>query len=101
VSLILQQVDLVNVKGLARAIDGDDDSQPDGGFGCGDDHDEEDEDLSGDLMPHMREGDEGEVNGVEHELNRHEDGDDVAFDKEAGDADGEEDGGEDQVVGNG
>ena len=48
-------------------------------------------------MPHVREGDEGEVDGVEHELNRHEDGDDVALDEEAGDADGEEDGGEDEV----
>ena len=48
-------------------------------------------------MPHVRKGDEGEVDGVEHQLNRHEDGDDVALDEEGGDADGEEHGGEDQV----
>ncbi len=50
-------------------------------------------------MPHVREGDEGEVDGVEHELDRHEDGDEVALDEEGCDADGEEDGGEDEVVG--
>ena len=65
----------------------------------GDDHDEEDEDLAADLVPHVGEGDEGEVDGVEHELNRHEDGDDVALDEERGDADGEEDGGEDEIAG--
>ena len=49
-------------------------------------------------MPHVREGDEGQVDGVEHELDRHEDGDDVALDEEGGDADRKEDGGEDEVA---
>ncbi len=52
-------------------------------------------------MPHVGEGDEGQVDGVEHQLNGHEDGDDVALDEKGGDADGEEDGGEDEVVGDG
>ena len=50
-------------------------------------------------MPHVREGDEGQVDGVEHQLDRHEDGDDVALDEERGDADGEEHGGEDEIGG--
>ncbi len=35
------------------------------------------------LVPHVREGDEGQVDGVEHQLNRHEDGDEVALDQNA------------------
>src|SRR5260370_26455502 len=95
------QVDLVNVECLARAEEGDDDGEADGGLGCGYDHHEEDEDLALDLVPQMGEGDEGQVDGVEHQLDRHEDGDDVALDEERCDADGEEDGGEDQVVSDG
>ena len=49
----------------------------------------------------MGKGDKGEVHRVEHELNGHEDGDDVALDEERADADGEEDRGQDQVVGDG
>src|SRR5579871_2940213 len=93
------QVDLIDVQGLACTEDSNDDGQADGGFRSGDDHDEEDEDLSGDLVPHVREGDEGKVDGVEHQLNGHEDGDDVALDEERRDAGGKEDGGKDEVVG--
>ena len=75
------QVDLVDVQGLARAEERDDDGEADGGLGRGDDHDEEDEDLAVDLVPHVGEGDEGQVDGVEHQLNRHEDRDDVALDE--------------------
>ena len=52
-------------------------------------------------MPLVREGDEGQVDGVEHQLDGHEDGDDVALDEKGGDADREEDGAEDEVVGDG
>jgi hypothetical protein len=51
-----------------------------------------------DLAPLTREGDEGEVDAIEHELNRHEDGDDVAFDEKRGDTNGEKDRTEDEVV---
>ena len=54
----MHQVDLVDVERFARAEDGDDDGEADGGFRGGDDHDEEDEDLSGDRVPAMRERDE-------------------------------------------
>src|SRR5215469_11526886 len=100
-SLEFQQVDLVHVERLARTEDGDDDGEAYGGFGGSDDHHKKDEDLSGDLVPHMREGDEGEVDRVEHQFDRHEDGDDIALDEKTGDADGKEHGGEDQIPGNG
>ena len=50
---------LVDVQRFARAEDGDDDGQADRGFRRGDDHHEENEDLSAKLMPVRREGDEG------------------------------------------
>src|SRR5437870_4517584 len=62
-SSVLKQVDLVDVERSACAEDGDDDGQAHGGLGSGDDHDEENEDLPRDLMPHVREGDEGQVDG--------------------------------------
>jgi hypothetical protein len=37
----------------------------------------------------VREGDEGKVDGVEHQLNRYKDGDDVALDEKRADANGE------------
>ena len=86
---------------FAGTEDGDDDGEADGGLCRGDDHDEEDEDLALYPIPHVGEGDEGEVDGVEHELDRHEDGDDVALDQEGADAGREEEGGEDQVPGDG
>ncbi len=91
--------DLVDVERVPGAEDGDDDGQAYGGFSRGHHHDEEDEDLPADLMPLVREGDEGQVDGVEHQLDRHEDGDDVALDEEGGNAEREEDGAEHEIVG--
>ena len=99
--LVLQEVDLVDVEGLACAEKGNDDGEADGGFGSRYNHDEEDKDLAGYLMPHVRERDEGEVHGVQHELDRHEDRDNVALDEEGGDANAKQDRGEDEVVGDG
>ena len=86
---------------MPRAEDRDDDGEADGGLGGGDDHDEEDKDLSLDGVAHVGKGDKGEIDSVEHELDRHEDGDDVALDKKAADADGEEHCGQDEVVADG
>ena len=37
-------------------------------------------------VPLVGEGHEGKIDGVEHELNRHEDGDEIALDEESDDA---------------
>ena len=50
-------------------------------------------------VPLMGEGDEGEVHGVEHELDGHEDRDEIALDEEADDAEAEEDGAKEQIPG--
>ena len=63
--------------------------QPDSGFGGGHDHDEEDKDLPADLMPLVGKGDKGQVDRVQHQLDRHEDGNDVALDEECAHANGE------------
>src|SRR6185437_15568232 len=97
-SLVLHKIDLIDVQGLSCAEESDDDGKTDGGLRGGDDHDKEDEDLPFDAMPHVREGDEGQVDGVEHQLNRHEDRDDVALDEEGANADREQDRCEDEVV---
>src|SRR6185437_3028861 len=82
-SLVLHKIDLIDVQGLACAEESDDDGKTDGGLRGGDDHDK---------------GDEGQVDGVEHQLNRHEDRDDVALDEEGANADREQDRCEDEVV---
>src|SRR5580704_18827609 len=50
-------------------------------------------------MPLIGKGDEGEVDGVEHELNRHEHGDDIALDQEPDDAEREEHSAQKQIPG--
>src|ERR1700677_2453770 len=50
-------------------------------------------------MPLISEGDEGKIDGVEHELNGHEDGDEIALDEKADDAERKENGAEQQIPG--
>ena len=54
---------------------GEDDRQPDRGLGGGDGHDEEDDHLAVHRPQAAGEGDEGQVDGVQHQLDRHEDDD--------------------------
>ena len=54
--------------------------------------------MAGHLAPLAREGDEGQVDRVEHELDRHEDRNNIALDQKRGDTDAEQDGAEDEVV---
>src|SRR6201996_1160071 len=96
-SLVLHEVDLIDVQGLACAEERDDDRETDGSLCRGDDHNEEDEDLPLDAMPHVGEGDEGQIDGIEHQLNGHEDRDDIALDEKGADADREEHRGEDEI----
>jgi len=69
-----------------------------GGFRCRYYDYEKNENLSVKAIPRLAEGDEGQVNGVEHQLDGHEDSDDVAAEDEGHDAEAEQDGAEGQVV---
>src|SRR5208337_3760147 len=64
-----------------RAIDGNDDGQAHRGLGGGHHHHEEDENLSAKRVPVRGEGDERKVHAVQHQLDRHENRDDVALDQ--------------------
>jgi hypothetical protein len=96
--LILQKIDLVDIEGLANTEERDDDSEADCSFRSCDDHHEEHENLTRNLMPHMCKRHKREIDGVQHELNGHENGDDVAFDEKSSDANAEQYGSEDQVT---
>src|SRR4029453_15002471 len=72
-----QQPQLVGVDRLPVAEDGDDDRQADRSFRGGDGHDEEHDHLSVDRAELAREGDEGEIGSVQHQLDREEDHDGV------------------------
>src|SRR5580658_4313748 len=54
------KVDRVDVQGIPRTEDGDDDGQADSSLSRRNDHHEEDEYLPADLMPVMREGHKGQ-----------------------------------------
>src|SRR5262245_23465252 len=75
---------------------GNEDGQADGGLRRGDGHHEKDEDQSVELMKLPGVGDESQVHRVHHQLNGHEDGDAVLAGQHAADADGEQDGAQDQ-----
>src|SRR5947209_14288712 len=75
----LQKVYLVNEDRLAVAVERDDEAEADGGFGGGDDDNEDREDLArhGVRAPGVaqvaREGYEVQVRGVQNQLDGHED----------------------------
>src|SRR5689334_1945914 len=72
----------------------------DRGFSGGDGHHEEGDDLAVDVGPLAAEGDEREVDGVEHELDRQQQGDQVAAQEHAGGTDGEQQARQDEVMAN-
>src|SRR5438105_12027742 len=104
--LQLQRVELVDVDGSAAAEDGDDDGQSDGGLGGGGGDDEEHRRVPGEEASHRRirhqgkarEGKEGEIDGVEHQLDAHQDDDRVPPQDHAGGAEREQQRRQDEVV---
>ena len=82
------------MRGLPQAVERDDDGEADGHLGGGDGDDKEHEDLRvvvgeserGDTV--ASEGDERKVGGVEHELEAHENDEEVAAQEDAGESDG-------------
>src|ERR1041384_2457917 len=84
------QTQVVDGQPAPQAEDGHDDGQADGHLGGGHGHDEEDERLAVVAAEAMAEGDEGEVGGVQHQLDGHEDHERVAADDHADHADREQ-----------
>src|SRR5579884_1799525 len=95
--LVFHGTDFVDLQRFTVLEDSKNDGQADGGFRRGDHHDEEGKDLPIHLFEMPREGDKAQVHGVEHQLDGHEDGDDVAAEEEAGNAEAEENGAEDEI----
>ena len=81
------------------AEDGDDDAEAHHHLGRGHHQDEEHQHLPADVVQGAGERDEGEVGGVEHELDAHEHDQHVSAHQHAEGADGEEHGSERQVPG--
>src|SRR5919201_23717 len=97
-SSVLQQVRVVDRRGLAASEDRHDDRQADDDLGGGHDHHEERDDLSVESAVHTGKGDKGQVRGVQHELDAHEDHDGIAADEHPDRPDREQDGRQRQVV---
>src|SRR5262249_2052067 len=85
-----QDGELVGVDRRTVAERGDDDREADRGFGGGDRHHEEHDHLAVHRAELTGERDERQVDRVQHELDRHEDDDDVAAHEHADRADREE-----------
>src|SRR5436309_8096168 len=73
----LERVELVDGDRRARSEQHDQDRQADRRFGGGDGEDEEHEDLAGHVAEVVREGDEVQVDGEQHQLDRHQQDDQV------------------------
>ena len=74
------------------------DGQADGRLGRGDRDDEKDDDLCVHEMMGFGQGDEGQVGGIEHDLDRQELGDQVPLDEKGDDAQDEENDAEDEEI---
>ena len=89
---------------MACAIEGDDNGETDGDFGGCDGDNKEDEDLrvvigqpiSADME--SREGHQREIGGIQHQFEAHEDDDDVAPQKDSGEAKCEEESADEEVM---
>src|SRR4051812_33315885 len=67
----LEERDVVGCGAGPAPEDGDDDAEADHHLGGGHDENEEHHDLAANVVEHAGESDEGEVDGVEHELDAH------------------------------
>src|SRR5205823_5056668 len=95
---VLQQVGVVDRGRATGAEDRHDDREPDDDLGRGHDHHEERDDLPVERAVDPGEGDERQVDRVEHQLDAHEHDDRVAADEHTGRADGEQHGRQVEVV---
>jgi hypothetical protein len=97
--LVLEDGHAVDVDVTPAAEDRDDDGEADRDFGGGDGHDDHRERVTTQIAVHAREGQDGEVAGVEHQLDAHHDDEHVAAEQHPGGADREQDRGQHQEVG--
>jgi predicted RNA-binding Zn ribbon-like protein len=81
----------VNMQSGTVLEDGQDDAETDSRFRSGYDHHEERVDVAIHLFELVRECYEAKVHGVQHQLDRHEDRDDVLAEQESGDTEREQD----------
>src|SRR5215217_3732614 len=95
----LQQAHVVHVRAATAAVHGDDDREPDDDLGGGHDHREERQDLAVQVAAQPAEGDEGEIHGVQLQLDGHEDHERVLAHEHAHRADREEHRRHDQEIG--
>src|SRR5580692_7619122 len=93
----LQLVELIDRGRRSPAKDRDHDAQTDGDLGGRDDHHEEDDGLTTDVVQRPRERDEGEVDGVQHQFDAHEHDERRTPGQESEGADAEEPGGQDEI----
>jgi hypothetical protein len=91
-TLEFEEIHFLDVQRLAIALDQNDDAEPYGSFRRRDNDYEQDKNLALHFAESLAESDKGEIDGVEHELDGHENGDDVAFEDEGDGAESEEDG---------
>ena len=94
--LPFQEINLIDPDRFLVAIERNHDSQPDRRFRRGDYDDKHSENLAGNcvhvagVLQVPRESNEVQIRGVQNQLDRHEDDDDVAPREHSGDADDEE-----------
>src|SRR6266446_2064257 len=73
IALVLHRIYVVHVQGIAILVYGQNDSQAHRGLGGRHHHDEERKQVAVHLFELVGEGDEAEIHGVQHELDRHKD----------------------------
>src|ERR1700722_12184627 len=96
----LHQMDVFDRNGAAVAEIDDEDGEADRRLGRGHGQHEHGEDLADQIAEKGREGDEVDVDGEQHQLDRHQDDDDIlAIEEDAEDPQREEDRGNPQVMG--
>src|SRR5688572_5792996 len=94
----LQRRERFGIEGFTMSEESDHQCEADGGFRRGHGHHEKGDDLAIDFAKLPAEGDEGEVDGVQHDLHRQQQGDQVAAQKHAGRADCEQEARKHQVM---
>src|SRR4029079_7237428 len=98
--LAFQEIDFGDIDGAAVAEIDDDDGEAYCRFGGGDGQHDEGEDLADEIMVKRRKGDEIEVHRKQHQLDAHQDDDDVlAIEENAENAEREQDCRDSQVMG--
>src|SRR5690348_17239060 len=96
----LHPVDVFDRDGAAVAEIDDEDGKADRRFGRRHGEHEHGEDLADEIVEESRERHEIDVDGKQHQLDRHQDHDDVlAIEKDAENAEREEDGGDREIMG--